>query len=187
MKINAAARGRARRIAMQALYQWQMTDNALHVIEAACHVENDMEKVDTEYFSELFHGVAKSKSTIDDLFKPYLVGVRYDQLDPISLAVLRSATYEMRDRVDVPYRVVMNEAINLTKKYGAADSHKFVNGVLDKVAVKLREAEVVEAKSKPPKAKPTKKKKVEVSPSEGEPVDATASTEIVPEEQKPVK
>ena len=141
MKINAAARGRARRMAMQALYQWQMTENALHVIEADLHVENDMSNVDTEYMSELFHGVAKNKSEIDELFKPYLVGLTMSQLDPISLAILRLSTYELKSRVDVPYKVVINEAINLTKKYGAADSHKFVNGVLDKVAPKLRTAE----------------------------------------------
>lgn len=141
MKVSAAARGRARRIAMQALYQRHMTDNPLHVIEAECHVENDMAKVDTEYFSELFHGVAKMKSELDSAFEPYVVGLTFDQLDPISLAVLRLATYELKQRIDVPYRVVINEAINLTKKYGAADSHKFVNGVLDKVAPKLREAE----------------------------------------------
>jgi len=141
MKVSAAARGRARRIAMQALYQWHMTDNPLHIIEAECHVENEMEKVDTEYFSELFHGVAKQKTDIDAQFKPYVVGLAFDKLDPISLAVLRLSTFELKNRIDVPYRVVINEAINLTKKYGAADSHKFVNGVLDKVAPVLRAAE----------------------------------------------
>ncbi len=147
MKLNAAARGRARRISMQALYQWHMTGNALHMIEAECHVENDMSKVDTEYFSELFHGVAKQKSELDAIFTPYLVGITIEQVDPISLAVLRLSTYEMKNRIDVPYRVVINEAINLTKKYGAADSHKFVNGVLDKVAAQLREPEVKASRS----------------------------------------
>lgn len=141
MKVSAAARGRARRIAMQALYQWHMTQNPLHVIDAECHVENDMEKVDTDYFAELFHGVAKDKSIIDAEFEPHLNAIKLEQLDPISLAVLRMATFELKSRIDVPYRVVINEAINLTKKYGAADSHKFVNGVLDKVAPKLRPAE----------------------------------------------
>lgn len=144
MKVSAAARGRARRIAMQALYQWHMTENPLHVIETECHVENEMGNVDTAYFSELFHGVAKQKTALDDEYKPYLVGVTFAQVDPISLAVLRLATFELKERIDVPYRVVINEAINLTKKYGAADSHKFVNGVLDKVALKLREAETQE-------------------------------------------
>lgn len=144
MKINAAARGRARRIAMQALYQWQMTANPLHVIDAECHVENDMAKVDNEYFSELFHQTAKIKSELDATFSPYLVGMSLEKVDPISLAVLRMATYEMKSRLDVPYRVIMNEAINLAKKYGAADSHKFINGVLDKVAGQLRKAECLD-------------------------------------------
>lgn len=141
MKVKAAARGRARRIAMQALYQWYMTDNELNVIESECHVENDMASVDTEYFSEIFRGVAKNKTDIDEEFKPFLVGVGFDKLDPISLSVLRLATFELKHRIDVPYKVVINEAINLTKKYGAADSHKFINGVLDKVAPVLRKAE----------------------------------------------
>lgn len=146
MKVKAAARGRARRIAMQALYQWHMTDNPLNVIESECHVENDMESVDTAYFTEIFRGVAKHKTELDETFSPFLLAIRLDKLDPISLSVLRLATFELKYRIDVPYRVVINEAINLTKKYGAADSHKFVNGVLDKVAPILREAEVKEKK-----------------------------------------
>ena len=142
MKVNAAARGRARRIAMQALYQWHMTKNPLHIIEAECHVENDMAQVDVEYFSELFRGTAKNKDDLDACFGPYLVGFSLAGLDPVSLAILRLASYELRERIDVPYRVVINEAINLTKKYGAADSHKFVNGVLDKVAADFRTAEL---------------------------------------------
>ncbi len=142
MKVSAAARGRARRIAMQAIYQWQITENPLHIIEAECHSENDMENVDTEYFSELFRGVVKSKDDLDAQYEPFLVGLTLDQVDPISQAILRYAVYEFKQRVDVPYRVVINEAINLAKKYGAADSHKFINGILDKAAVRLREAEV---------------------------------------------
>jgi len=142
MKVNAAARGRARRIAMQALYQWHITSNDTSVIIAGCHTENDMENVDTEYFSELFRGTVAVSSELDEAFKPYLVGVSFDKLDPISLALLRLATFELKSRIDVPYRVVMNEAINLAKKYGAEDSHKFLNGVLDKVAANLRDAEV---------------------------------------------
>lgn len=142
MKINAAARGRARRIAMQALYQWHVTHNAPHIIEAECHTENEMSKVDTEYFSELFHGALKEVRALDELYKPYLVGVVFEKLDPITLAILRLSTYEFKSRVDVPYKVVINEALNLAKKYGAADSHKFINGVLDKVALDLREVEI---------------------------------------------
>lgn len=142
MKLNAAARGRARRITMQALYQWHITGNDVSVVIAACHSENEMENVDTDYFSELFRGAVSVCSELDESFKPFLVGVSFEKLDPVSLALLRMATYELRSRVDVPYRVVINETINLAKKYGAEDSHKFLNGVLDKVAPVLREAEV---------------------------------------------
>jgi len=147
MKVNAAARGRARRIAMQALYQWHITDNALNVIESECHVENDMGNVDSDYFSEVFRGVAKHKSDLDETFEPFLTSVSIDKLDPISLALLRLSTFELKHRIDVPYKVVINEAINLAKKYGAADSHKFINGVLDKVAPTLREVEVKASKA----------------------------------------
>jgi N utilization substance protein B len=148
MKLNAAARGRARRITMQALYQWHITGNDSSIIIAACHSENDMENVDTEYFSELFRGTVAVCSELDKAFTPYIVGLTFEKLDPISLALLRMATYELRERIDVPYRVVINEALNLAKKYGAEDSHKFLNGVLDKVAAQLRDAEMSADKRK---------------------------------------
>jgi len=143
MKVSAAARGRARRIAMQGLYQWHMTANPLHIIEAECHVENDMTKVDKDYFHELMREAVKQHKELDGMIEKYADGLRLDQLDPISLAVLRMSVYELKARVDVPYRVCINEAINLTKKYGAADSHKFINGVLDKIAPTLRAAETL--------------------------------------------
>lgn len=141
MKVKAAERGRARRIAMQALYQWQITKNAAHIIEAECHSENDMGNVDTEYFGELFHGSLKIISDLDKLIKPHLRAISFKDLDPITVAILRMSCFELQERLDVPYRVVINEALNLAKKYGAADAHKFVNGILDKVSLDLREAE----------------------------------------------
>ena len=142
MKVSAATRSRARHFSMQAIYQWQMTGNPLNVIEAEFHADNDMSKVDTDYFHEIFHGVAADKTALDEHFKPYLKALTVEQLDPVTLALLRQAAYEFKNRIDVPYRVVINEAVNLAKKFGAEDSHKFVNGVLDKVAVTLRETEV---------------------------------------------
>lgn len=142
MKVTAATRSRARHFAMQAIYQWQMTGNTLNVIETEFHTDNDMSKVDTEYFHELFHGVAANKSDLDDVFQPYLRTVSLEKLDPVTLAILRMASYEMQKRIDVPYRVVINESVNLAKKFGAEDSHKYINGVLDQVAAKVREVEV---------------------------------------------
>lgn len=147
MKVTAATRSRARHYAMQAIYQWQMTGNTLNVIESEFHSDNDMSKVDTEYFHELFHGVAAQKSDLDDLFKPYLKTVVLEKLDPVTLALLRMASYEFIKRIDVPYRVVINESVNLAKKFGAEDSHKYINGVLDQVAAQARSAEVEEYKA----------------------------------------
>lgn len=142
MKVSAATRSRARHYSMQAIYQWQMTGNPLNIIEAEYHSDNDMSNVDTDYFHELFHGVAAEKSELDAHFKPFLKSITIERLDPVTLALLRQACYEFKNRVDVPYRVVINEAVNLAKKFGAEDSHKFVNGVLDKVAAELRGPEV---------------------------------------------
>ncbi|WP_018416915.1 transcription antitermination factor NusB [Teredinibacter turnerae] len=147
MKVTAATRSRARHFAMQAIYQWQMNGNPLHVIEAEFHSDNDMSKVDTEYFHELFHGVAADKSALDACFLPHLKSLPLEKLDPVTLALLRQATFELKNRVDVPYKVVINEAVNLAKKFGAEDSHKFVNGVLDKVAADLRALEFNAARS----------------------------------------
>ncbi len=142
MKVSAATRSRARHYAMQAIYQWQMTGNPLNVIEAEFHSDNDMGKVDVEYFHTLFHGVAEIKSSLDEIFTPYLKGKSVEDLDPVTLAILRMSSFEFKERIDVPYKVVINEAVNLAKKFGAADSHKFVNGVLDKVAPDVRSVEV---------------------------------------------
>jgi len=148
MKVTAATRSRARHFALQAIYQWQMSGNPLNVIEAEFHSDNDMSKVDTEYFHALFHGVAAEKSDLDACFAPYLKSMTLAQLDPVTLAVLRQASFEFKQRIDVPYKVVINEAVNLAKKFGAEDSHKFVNGVLDKVAADLRSTEFQAAKAR---------------------------------------
>ena len=142
MSVSPAARSKARHFIMQALYQWHMSGNSLNVIEAEFHTDNNMSKVDTEYFHEILHGVPAQLTATDEDFVPYLKGLTLAQLDPITLALLRMASYEMRHRIDVPYKVVINEAVNLAKRFGATDSHKFINGVLDRVAEKLRSVEV---------------------------------------------
>jgi len=148
MQILPAQRSKARHYAMQALYQWSVTQNPLNVIEAEFHTDNDMTVVDTDYFHELVHQVPAHLATVETDFLPYVTDMALHELDPITLALLRLATYELRFRVDVPYKVVINEALRLAKKFGATDSYKFINGVLDKVAARLRSAEVqVERKS----------------------------------------
>lgn len=148
MKSLAATRSRARHFAMQAIYQWQMTSNPLNVIEAEYYADNDMTKVDVEYFTELFHGVAGKTTELDEIYTPYLTAMVLEHVDPITRALLRLATYEFKFRLDVPYKVVINESLNLAKKFGAADSHKFINGVLDKTSLDLRGAEVAAERKK---------------------------------------
>lgn len=140
-KGKIATRRVARSLAMQALYQWHMAGQSLNEIEAQFRVDNDFSGVDGNYFHELLTGVARSKSEVDGAIAPNL-DRPLDELDPVELAILRLSTYELMQRIDVPYRVVINEGIELAKVYGATDGHKFVNGVLDKLAPTLRSAEV---------------------------------------------
>lgn len=138
----SALRHMARHYAMQALYQWQMAGSSLNAIEAEFRTDNDMSKVDVEYFHEILHGVPQHLSDIDALYEPYLVERSLVELDAITRALLRMATYEFKFRIDVPYKVIINEAVSLAKKFGAEDSHKFINGVLDKTAAVVRAVEV---------------------------------------------
>ena len=142
MKSSPANRRKARHYGMQALYQWQMTGASSATIEAEFRTDYDMKHVDTEYFHELIFEIPKMISDLDETYEPYLQGRNLKELDPITKALLRLATYEMMRRIDVPYKVVINEAVALGKKFGATDSFKFINGVLDQLAVKLRALEV---------------------------------------------
>lgn len=137
-----ALRSKARHYAMQALYQWQMTKAPLNAIEAEYRTDNDMSKVDVDYLHELVHNVPARLTELETDFLPHVNDLSLEQIDPISLAILRLSCYELRYRLDVPYKVVINEALNLAKRFGATDSHKFVNGVLDKVAPRLRTVEI---------------------------------------------
>ena len=140
----AKSRGIARKLAMQAVYQWQMTGDDIADIEQQFNDETDMEKVDQEYFSELLNK-ASSDSNLDDFLEKYM-DRKILLVDPVERAILKVACYEFKYRLDVPYRVVLNEAITLTKKFCAEKSHKFVNAVLDKVARELRAHEISESK-----------------------------------------
>jgi N utilization substance protein B len=140
-KGKIAARRQARSLAMQALYSWHIAGQPLNEIEAQFRVDNDFSTVDGAYFHEILHGVPRQKTEIDAAFLPCLDRA-LAEVDPVELAILRLSTYEMMNRVDVPYRVVINEGIELAKVFGATDGHKFVNGVLDKLAPRLRAAEV---------------------------------------------
>lgn len=142
MQATPAQRSKARHYAMQALYQWSVSQSPLNVIEAEFHADNDMNNVDTAYFHELLHQVPAHLAEIETDFLPFVNDLSLDQIDPVTLALLRMSVYELRFRIDVPYKVVINEALRLAKKFGATDSFKFINGVLDKVAARVRQAEV---------------------------------------------
>ena len=135
--MKVSPRRRARELALQGIYSRQMTQNQVDQIELALATSNDMKKVDMNYFQLLLRGVVRNASGLDATVKPYL-GRLPEELDPIEKAILRLATFELTEQVDVPYKVIINEAIELAKSFGAEDSHKFVNGALDKAIKTLR-------------------------------------------------
>ncbi len=136
----AAQRRKARHFGLQALYQWTLSGAALSDIEAEFRVDNDFRHTDGDYFSAVLRGVTSDVDALEALFAPAL-DRSLDDLDPIERNLLRLGTYELRDRIDVPYKVVINEAVSLAKKFGATESHRYINGVLDKVARDLRTIE----------------------------------------------
>ena len=136
-----SARRRARQLALQALYQWQMSQSSLMDIEMQFRADNDFSKVDDGYFHTLVHGIPRELSKLDDTMNP-LLDRPISQLDPVEVAALRIGCYELMNRTDVPYRVVINEAIELVKRFGAQDSHRYINGILDKLAPRVRADEV---------------------------------------------
>lgn len=140
-KSMAKARGKSRRFAMQAIYQWQMTGDSITDIKQQFFDDNNFSKIDADYFSELVSGVASSISELDPLLEKNMPRT-VESVDPVERSILRLATYEFIHRIDVPYRVVLNEAVNITKEYCAENSHAFVNAVLDKVAKEVRHIEV---------------------------------------------
>ncbi|NVK10507.1 MAG: transcription antitermination factor NusB [Gammaproteobacteria bacterium] len=140
MPSTPTARRKARKFLVQALYQWQLTATPAHEIDAQFRVDNDFSKIDGEYFTEVLASVTMSAAQLDSEMAPYL-DREVSELDPVSKALLRVGMYEMKKRVDVPYKVVINEAVNLAKTFGATDSFKYVNGVLDKAAKTYRAAE----------------------------------------------
>lgn len=138
----AAQRRKARHYAMQALYQWQMAGAKPSDIEAEFRVDNDMTHVDLDYFHEILGNATRQAAELDQHIAPVLHDKALSELDPVSLALLRMATYELVARLDVPYKVVISESVALAKKFGPTDAYKFINGTLDKLAGALRKAEV---------------------------------------------
>jgi len=131
----------ARRCAVQALYQWQVSGNDVEEIYQQFLTERNMTNVNVEMFKELLSGVTRELEKLDETITPYL-DRDLSEVDPVERAVLRLGTYELMYKPDVPYRVVINEALEAVKTFGAEQGHRFVNGVLDKVAQQVRRLEI---------------------------------------------
>lgn len=138
-------RSQARSHAVQALYQWQMNDGNISAIADQFVAANPDSDFDVDYFRELLSGVTGNLNRLDAALTPYLDRA-IASVDPVERAVLRLGAYELADKMEIPYKVVINEAVELAKTYGADQSHKYINGVLDKVAQDLRAVEVQAAK-----------------------------------------
>ena len=139
--IDPAARSRARRRALQALYAWQISNSPIDKVIEQFRAEQDMEIADLEYFEALVRGVEQHTEELDEVLSRF-IDRTMEQVDPIERAVLRIAGYELAFRPDVPYRVVINEAIETTKRFGAEHGHTYVNGVLDRAAGEWRAVEI---------------------------------------------
>lgn len=134
-------RSRARHHAVQAVYQWQLTGHDVGEIVSQFLASQDPKTFDVEYFRELLRGVAMNLGRLDGWIAPH-IDRPIEQLDLVERAILRLGAYELGFRPEVPYRVAINEAVELAKTFGAEEGHKYVNGVLDKLARELRSAEV---------------------------------------------
>jgi len=125
---------------MQALYQWDLSAGTLSEIEVQFLEDEDFSKADKDYFHELLHEVPARLDDVEQAFTSYL-DRPLSEIDPVERAILRMASYELMARIDVPYKVIINESVNLAKKFGAEQAYKYINGVLDQTARKLRAVE----------------------------------------------
>lgn len=145
-KPGVYARKRARRLALQAIYQWQMNAAPVEEIEAQFRTDTDLRKIDTDYFHDLLNGVVGQCEELDAAYAGFL-DRELDRLTPVEKAVLRLGAFEMLHRIDVPWRVVISEGVELSRQFGSTDGHKFVNGVLDQLGRSARQAEAGSARS----------------------------------------
>ena len=141
--MKPAERRRARQFAVQAIYQWQITQAGTSDIIEQFSVDQDLSKTDVPYFKESLIGVVQNIDSLDEKLSPYL-SRKIDDVDMVDIAVLRLAMFELTFRPDVPHKVVLNEAIELAKDFATDESYKFVNGVLDKALRSLKLREVAE-------------------------------------------
>lgn len=137
---SRGSRHKARRSAVQALYQWQLTQQEPTEIESHFLLDHEMNGIDVEYFHHLVREIPLHRHELDDHIIPHL-DRELMEVDPVERAILRIGTYELEFHPEIPYRVVLNEAVELAKVFGAEHGHKYVNAILDKVAFELRAQE----------------------------------------------
>ncbi len=138
---NRTPRHRAREFALQGVYQWLLNNADAATVVTNIRAAHGFDKADAEHFVTLLNGAIKDAPALRDAITP-LIDRAITELSPIEHAVLLLGAYELKNNLDIPYRVVINEAVELTKSFGGIDGHKYVNGVLDKLASTLRAAEV---------------------------------------------
>lgn len=131
----------ARRVALQALYQWQLNQTEPHEVIKQFSEDGRFEGVDMPLFQDIFNFVSNNSAALDALYAD-LLDRSVSMIDPIEKNILRIGAYELQEKIEIPYRVVINEAVELAKSFGAEDSHKYINGILDKVAQSLRSLEI---------------------------------------------
>ncbi|MDP1638191.1 MAG: transcription antitermination factor NusB [Candidatus Nitrotoga sp.] len=136
-----SSRRRSRELALQGIYQWRLTSDDQEQIEKQILAEKGMGRCDVEFFSKLLRGVLTQHAELETVVATHLDRA-LDELSPVEFSVLMIGVYELTFHPEIPYRVVINEAVELTKTFGGTDGHKFVNGVLDKVAAQVRVVEV---------------------------------------------
>lgn len=145
--MSKMARRRARELALQGVYQWLLSGNSMTAVQKHLEAETEsLDKVDRELFVSLLRGTLDNVEALQTAFSP-LLSRPVAELSPIEHAILLLGAHELRHNLETPYRVVINEAIELAKSYGGTDGHRFVNGVLDKLAAKLRPEEVEAARA----------------------------------------
>jgi N utilization substance protein B len=144
---NRTPRHRAREFALQGLYQWLLNNEDAGAIEAHIREAHGFDKADAEHFDALLHGAIRQAQQLRADLGP-LIDRPIEQLSPVEHAALLIGAYELQNHIEIPYKVVINEAVELAKSFGGIDGHKYVNGVLDKFAAKARATEVEDAKKR---------------------------------------
>jgi transcription antitermination protein NusB len=140
-KQSISGKRRARKLALQALYQWSISGEDVNEIERQFRLAKNMERVDTEYFQRILYGVPKELDALEENLALFL-DRPIQSLNPVELAVLRLGAFELFHCPEIPFRVVLDEAVSLTKEFGSQEGHRFVNGVLNSLAQKARAIEI---------------------------------------------